>query len=276
MASVKDGVDWKHVLEDATLDAQKAVSRQSSTGNRSASVGTGASGDRTLVADKKAEDAIIKRLARIPGLRMICEEAGEIGLADSPLVAIVDPLDGSSNYERGVPFYCSSVGVVYGEEIGSLQHAIIRNLVTGDVYFAEKGRGASKNGTSIRTSKVKSLGSAVAGIDLSRASLEMVRSLAGLVSGVGRQVHLGANALELCMLAEGAIDVVVDLRGKARLVDFAGGCLVAREAGAIITTPTGGELSPPLAIGSRFDFVASANPGLHRLVLHALGLPGKP
>ncbi len=270
------GVDWRGLLEGATLDAQRAVSTVASSEERSASVGVGASGDLTLLADKKAEEAILGPLSQVLGIRIISEEAGEVGPRDSARVAIVDPLDGSSNFQRGVPFYCSSVGVVEGKTLSSLGHALVRNLVTGDVYFAEKGRGASKNGRSILTSRTKSLGAAVAGIDISRAPASVVRSLAGLVSSVGRQVHLGANALELCLLAEGVMDVIVDVRGHARLVDVAGGFLIAAEAGAVVTDPRGSPLDPRLSSDSRFSFVASANRELHELVLRELELSREP
>lgn len=276
MVRTKGGIDWRATLEAATGDAQEAVSKVASSRQRSSSVGVGASGDLTLLADRQAEKAILGPLSKIPDTRIVSEEAGDIGPRDAARVAIVDPLDGSSNYQRGVPFYCSSVGVVEGRTLSSLKHALIRDLVNGDVYFAEKGRGASRNGKSIRTSTVKSLGAAVAGIDVSRAPASVVRSLAGLVSSVGRQVHFGANALELCLLAEGKIDVVVDVRGRARLVDVAGGLLIAGEAGAVISTPRGSPLNPRLSSGSRFDFVASANEELHRLVLRELELPRKP
>ncbi len=272
----KGGIDWRATLEAATGDAQEAVSKVASSGQRSASVGVGASGDVTLLADREAEKAILRQLSKIPDTRIVSEEEGDIGPRDAARVAIVDPLDGSSNYQRGVPFYCSSVGVVEGKTLSALKHALIRDLVNGDVYFAEKGRGASRNGRSIRTSRVKSLGAAVAGVDVSRAPASVVRNLAGLVSSVGRQVHFGANALELCLLAEGKIDVVVDVRGRARLVDVAGGLLIAGEAGALISTPRGSPLNPRLSSGSRFDFVASANEELHRLVLRELELPRKP
>ena len=261
---------WRGLLERASLDAQRAVERVAADGKRSTYVGTGASGDRTLLADKKAEEAILGGMSGVPGLRILSEEAGERGPSDSELLAIVDPLDGSSNYSHGIPFYCASVGVLDGRGLASLRVALVRNLVNGDVYYAEKGKGATKNGLRISTSRVADIHTAVAGADLSRTSRRGVERQAGLVSSVARQVHLGANALELCLLAEGAIDLVVDSRGRARVVDFAGGGLIAKEAGAVITTPQGGALAPPISMTSRFDFVASANPELHRKALSAL------
>lgn len=267
--------DWKRILERATLEVQKAVADVASKGERTNSVGTGASGDKTLVADKQAEDLLLGHLSQIPRLRVISEEAGEMGPADAGFVAVIDPLDGSSNFERGVPFYCSSVGVADGPTLGSMKHALVRNLITGDVYWAERGKGATKNGQLITTNAGKELRSAVAAIDVSRASVSTVNALAPLISEVGRQVHLGANALELCLLAEGAVDIVTDVRGRARFVDLAGAYLVAKEAGAMITDPSGRPIERPMTLKARFDYVASADAGLHQLVLKRLALPDK-
>ncbi len=267
--------DWRRILEQGTLDVQKAVAGVASKGERASSVGTGASGDKTLLADKEAEDILLGHLSQIPGLRVISEEAGERGPADAELLAVVDPLDGSSNFERGVPFYCSSVGIASGRTLASLDCALVRNLVNGDVYWAERGKGATKNGRAIKTNMGKDLRSAVAGIDLSRAGLATVEGLAPLVSSAGRQVHLGANALELCLLADGAIDVVVDARRRARFVDLAGAYLIAREAGAVITGVSGEEIERPITLEDRFDYVASADKRLHASVLSILASPSK-
>ena len=80
-------------------------------------------------------------------------------------------------------------------------------------------------------------------------------------------MHLGANALELCLLAEGRIDAFVDVRGKIRITDFAAAYLIASEAGAKITDADGKKLRPEFDLGHRFSFVASANPSLHKEIL---------
>ncbi len=261
-------VDWKGLLQDAAAGAQDAVDKVTAEGKRGVFVGVGASGDRTLRADRDAESAIVRTLRKVPGVRVLAEEGGETGSSKSRFTAVVDPLDGSSNYQRGIPFYCTSIGVVEGKGIQGARAALVRNLVNGDVYYAEKGKGASKNGRPIATSGMKSVEGAAIGADLSRGGLEATRRLAPLLSK-SRQLHLGANCLELCLLAEGQTDAFIDVRGKTRLVDFAGGYLIAKEAGATLTSPSGGRLSPPLSLRSRFSYIASANPVLHRKLVDA-------
>lgn len=236
-------------------------------GGRSRTVGIGAAGDRTIYADKLAEDLLIKELRSLGGVRILSEEAGALGPRAGGPLAVVDPLDGSSNFERGVPFYCTSVAIVDGDTIDGTIVGVVRDLVTGDAYSAKKGEGAAKNGNWIRTSRISDPSGAVVGVDLSRSPPGLVSALAPLVEGVKRQVHLGANALEVCYLAEGRTDSFVDLRGKMRVTDFAAANLIAREAGAVLTGPAGEELKVSLDLDHRLSLVASANPALHRKIL---------
>jgi myo-inositol-1(or 4)-monophosphatase len=224
----------------------------------------------TTVADKKAEDVLLGALIRVEGLRVLSEEAGEVGSQQARVLAIVDPIDGSSNFERGIPFYCTSVAIAGGRSIGDVNFGIVRDLVRGDVYTATRGGGAKKNGKRIRTSKTSELSKAVVGIDVSKASQGVLRSLLPLVGCIGRQVHYGANALELCLMAEGMTDAFVDVRGRMRTVDFAAAQLIAAEAGAVLSEPGGGELRFSLDLTSRFSFVASANKLLHDKILECL------
>ncbi|HME18157.1 MAG TPA: inositol monophosphatase family protein, partial [Nitrososphaerales archaeon] len=207
-------VDWEETLLSATERVQKAVADVVSRGERSKELGRGASGDITLVADSEAERELISALSRAAKVRVLTEEAGEVGVEGADLTAILDPVDGSSNFSRGVPFYCTSVAIADGDGLEGLRWAAVRNLVTGDVYYAERGRGATKNGNTIRSSGVKELKYAIAAVDVSRAGVPLVQRLAPLIASLKREVHMGANALELCLVAEGATDAFVDIRGS--------------------------------------------------------------
>jgi myo-inositol-1(or 4)-monophosphatase len=266
------GVDWEKILLGATERVQKAVARVDSQGDRSSELGRGASGDITLVADSEAEKELVSALSEAASVRVLTEEAGEVGVKGADLTAILDPVDGSSNFSRGIPFYCTSVAIADGAGLETLRWAAVRNLVTGDVYYAERGRGATKNGRQIRTSGVRELKHAIAAVDVSRAGVPVVHRLAPLIAALKREVHMGANALELCLVAEGATDAFVDIRGSMRIVDFAAAYLISLEAGAVVTSPEGGRLDLALDLRSRFSYVASANQELHREVLAKLSV----
>jgi len=236
-------------------------------GDASKALEVGASGDITLRADREAENALFRVLDSIDGLRIVSEEAGNRGDPNAPLVAVVDPLDGSSNFARGVPFYCTSVAIADGDSLGSVVFGIVRNLLNGDVYWAEKGRGCTKNGRRLTASGVSTLGDAVLDLDLSRGPPELTARTGSLISAAKRQVHFGANALELCFLAEGRVDAFVDLRKMMRTTDFAAAYLISGEAGAVVTDLQGRILDPKLNLAARFPVVAAGNGALHEKIL---------
>jgi myo-inositol-1(or 4)-monophosphatase len=262
--------DWARLLTDASAKVQSIIKAAAHDGGLTGVLGVGASGDKTLLADKRAEDELLRALEKIEGLRVLSEEAGEAGDRGANTVAVLDPVDGSANFERGVPFYCTSAAIVEGSTLRGVNYAMIRDLVTGDLYLAQKGKGATKNGKALSTSKSGRLSESVVGIDMSRGDRVLVSKLGPLVGAAKRQVHYGANALELCLVADGRIEAFVDLRGKMRITDFAAAYLIASEAGAKVTDQDGGELDPAISLGERFSFVAAANDGLHREIMKLL------
>jgi myo-inositol-1(or 4)-monophosphatase len=261
---------WEELLAEATGGAQRSVSAVAGRRDRGTAIGIGASGDKTLLADKRAEEELSRALLRVKGVKLLSEEAGNMGDPRSRTLAVIDPLDGSSNFERGIPFYCTSVAIAEGQGLVGVRLAMVRNLVNGDVYFAKKGGGATKNGRRIHTTKGGKLRESVLDVDLGGTSRAKITGLASLLSGSGRVVHFGANALGLCLLAEGRIDAFVDLRGRMRVTDIAGGCLIAREAGAMISLTKKPQFAPELSLETRFSLVASANKALHKGIAHSL------
>jgi len=233
-------------------------------------VGVGASGDRTLVIDRGAESAAKETLLQAGDVRIVSEERGEVGGRRARWTVLLDPIDGSANFEREIPFYCTSLAVAEGGRLSKTKHALIRNLVNGDVYYAEAGGGAEKNGKKITVSSAGELRDSVAAIDFSGAPGGVMEKLITLVVSVKRQLHLGANALELCLLAEGKVDLFVDLRGRMRVTDLAGGRLIAKEAGATITTGGGRELDAALNLEERLEVLAAANARLHAKLMARL------
>ncbi len=258
---------WERLLKEATKTVMASVSSIAAGSQRTKVVGIGASGDKTLLADRVAEEEVFASLSKVKGLRILSEEAGEKGDPKARHVAVIDPLDGSSNFERGIPFYCTSVAIASGNSLEDVDFGMVRDLNTGDLYFAQKGKGATKNGKVIRTSNARSPSSSVVGIDISRSPQAYAPRLGELAAHINRQVHFGANALELCYLADGRFDAFIDLRGRARVTDVAAGLLIVTEAGASVSGPDGKALDSGLDLRSRFSFVASANRPLHRRML---------
>jgi len=263
-------VEWESVLREAAERVQGVRDRLLSTGDGTAQLGRGAGGDTTMRIDKEAEDEIIALVRQKGDVRLIAEELGESGPRDARWTVIVDPIDGSSNFERGIPFYCTSIAVLDGRRLEDASHGIVRNLVNGDTYYAEAGGPSTKNGAEIRTSALEDLHDATLGIDISRTTLPVVESLNALIATIKRQMHFGANALETCFLAEGRLDGFVDVRGRIRVMDMAAGYLIAREAGAVFSDERGRPLDPAIGVGERFSVVGGGNRAIHGGILAKL------
>jgi len=263
-------VEWESLLKEAGERVQEVRDRLVASQEGAERVGEGAGGDTTMRVDKEAEEEIIELVRQKGDVRLVAEENGESGPKDARWTVIIDPIDGSSNFERQIPFYCTSIAVLEGKTLDDASHALVRNLVSGDTYYAEAAGYATKNGVEIRSSRVQDLREAVVGVDVSRAGLPLVASLNELVSSVRRQVHFGANALEACFLAEGKIDGFVDVRGRIRVMDMAAAYLIGRQAGAVFSDRQGKPLKPLISVKERFSIIGAGNKALHRKMVEKL------
>jgi NAD+ kinase len=239
-------------LADAAFDAWTTVEDQS---DRHAKVGRGAGGNATSRADAALEAAILEA-AKGLGLSVLSEEAGFVDNG-SEWLAIVDPLDGSRNAGRGIPFHCVSIALGKTTQEGrlsDLEAGVVQNLVTGDLYAAKKGHGAFHNGRRLLTQPFDPE-EVVVGVIADYASTEIDDAHAH------RDHHirdLGSAALELCLVGTGAMDAFVVRRPWLRVIDIAAGTLVVREAGGQVLDPdTGRDLDLPLNLQARSGLLAA-------------------
>jgi myo-inositol-1(or 4)-monophosphatase len=184
--------------------------------------------DTQYNSDVAADAAALGVLDRA-GVGVLSEESG-LRRASSPLLVVVDPLDGSTNAERGLPWFATSLCAV--DAHGPLA-ALVVNLASGERFSALRGGGALRNGESISSSTCTSLAHAFVG-------------LSGLPpSHLGwRQFRAyGASALDLCAVACGVLDAFIDCSPSAHGVwDYLGGLLICQEAGAVVTDAHGRDL----------------------------------
>jgi myo-inositol-1(or 4)-monophosphatase len=163
------------------------------------------------------------------GLSVLSEESGLHARAGS-LLAVLDPLDGSTNAAQGIPWYATSICVL--DEEGPLV-ALVRNQALDTSYEASRGSGAYRDGERIATSGCAVLEDAVVG-------------LAGYPPahlGWRQYRALGAAALDLCLVAEGTLDAYLDASQSAHGPwDYLGGLLVCAEAGATLDERDGLDL----------------------------------
>ena len=263
-------VEWESLLKEAGERVQEVRDRLVASREGNERVGEGAGGDTTMRVDKEAEDEIIEVVMQKGDLRLVAEERGESGPKDASWTVIIDPIDGSSNFERQIPFYCTSIAVLDGKTLDDASHALVRNLVSGDTYYAEAAGYATKNGSEIKASLVNDLREAMVGVDVSKTSLQVVSSLNELISSVRRQVHFGANALEACFLAEGKIDGFVDVRDRIRVMDMAAAYLIGKRAGAVFSDRQGRPIRPTISVKERFSVIGAGNKALHAKMLQKM------
>ena len=234
-------------------------------------LGKGAGGDQMKLVDLAAEKAIIEVLLQHSvSFTLISEESGikEFGAKATECFVTTDPIDGTTNLIRGLPFYCSSIAVSRKPMLSGVYAGMVTDLFHGTTYTAVEGKGAYRDGEKIATSTVASLEEAVVGLDLNTYKVkEIAPQLTDLIAHTKHIRHFGANALELCFVAEGLTDAFVDIRGKLRTTDVAAGFLMIKEAGGIITAPDGQAVDVKLDPKQKLKFVASGNKQIHKLIL---------
>lgn len=261
------------LLDELTLEVMYSLEKLLRESRFHKVVGKGASGDKTLAFDKAVEEKILSRITReYPDATVISEEVGVIGSGGPPFF-VIDPVDGSANAERGVPFYACSIAVSSSRQLSGVQLAVIRDLTRGTLYHAVAGFGAYRDGVKISTRNHGGSSLYFSVYLVSRRS----RYARMLNPQVGASIRaFGSIALELAMLAEGRIDVVADLRGVARPVDIAAGSLIVREAGGIVVDTRGQLLDAPLDPTCRLSFIAAKATHYLRRLKKVLGVQALP
>ncbi len=264
-------VNWESILKEAGEQVQSISDGYKGKKSGLEAQGQGAGGDITMKVDADAEKSIMDLVkGQVEDAKFVTEEAGEVGAAGARWTVVIDPIDGSSNYARGLPFYCTSIAVLEGPSLADVKYGLVRNLISEESYYAEKGGGAERDGTTIKTSRANTLTESCVGIDMSKASRATVERLVPLIAAVRKPAHFGANALEQAFLADGKIDAFVDIRDRMRVVDFAAGYLIAMEAGAVFSDGEGKPVNTKVSLSEKFNVVASCNAKLHELILHRL------
>lgn len=237
-------------------------------------LGIGAGGDPIKQIDLAAENAIIETLTKNHvSFTLISEESGvkKYGANPSENFVTVDPIDGTTNLMRGIPFYATSIAVSTKPTLNTVHTALVADLFHYVTYTAEKGKGAYRNDEIIRPSENDSIKEAVLGIDLNTYKVQKIApQLTCLIEKTKHIRHLGANALELCYVADGTIDAFIDIRGKLRTTDVAAAWLIMKEAGATVTTLEGKPLETKLSPKQKIAFVASGNMSIHKTILKML------
>jgi myo-inositol-1(or 4)-monophosphatase len=269
---VASAVDWLPILMHCKENVKERIRPHiKTTSEPEPDLGKGAGGDPIKPVDLAAEKAIIEVLRQqdLP-FTLISEESGvkEFGAAPAQCYVTVDPIDGTTNLVRGIPFYASSIAVSSKPTLSTVYAALVTDLFHDITYTAQKDKGAFRDGKKIATSTITSLDEALMGLDCNSYKIkEIAPQLTDLIQKTKHIRHFGANALEICYVADGTTDAFIDIRGKLRPTDMAAGFLILKEAGGTITSPLGHALDVKLDPKQKVKFIASGNTQIHKTLL---------
>jgi myo-inositol-1(or 4)-monophosphatase len=220
--------------------------------------GVGEGGDRTLVIDRLCEEAVFAELEALHDagheFTAISEERGTVnfGSGSSDVRVVIDPIDGSLNARRTIPWHSLTIAVAGGDSMADVTLGYVYEFGAREEFVASAGGGATLDGTPI---------SVPPGDGLEVISLESnkpERLLAAAQALVGRAYRVrtpGSIAISLAYVAAARYDGMVS--SKCRSVDAAAGQLIAREAGALVTFGDGDLDEASLDLSARYDLAAA-------------------
>jgi myo-inositol-1(or 4)-monophosphatase len=222
--------------------------------------GVGEGGDRTLVIDRRCEDAVFAELEALAtqgaSFLAVSEERGEVKFGSGgPARVVIDPIDGSLNARRTLPSHSLSVAVASGDSMGEVEFGYVFDFGAGEEFAARRGEGATLDGKAIQVAADRD--------ELELLGLEAAEpgralpALEALADRVYRLRVVGSIAITAAYVAAGRLDAMLSLR-PCRSVDAAAAQLIVREAGGRVAF---GDLAPQeasLGLDARYPIAAAA------------------
>lgn len=242
----RDLIGFLHDVADAAADTLDEIENWDFSGER----------EGQYEADVVVDDVIVAMLESA-GFEVLSEESGSRGdieaVTGNALLAVVDPLDGSTNASRGLPWYATSICIV---DRDGLRAALVAEQSGSETrYAAVRGGGANCDGVPLRVQPMTSLGDAVIGVNGAPPH----------DPGWWQTRSLGAAALDISLVAKGALDGYVDLHDHG-VWDYLAAVLICREAGCVVEDAEGRDLLVLDANARRSPLVANSRPLLDALI----------
>jgi myo-inositol-1(or 4)-monophosphatase len=253
---------WLETCRLCVADIRQVLERLPTRAEREPVLRLGQGGDDTTAIDQAAEDAVVERLAALDqDFVLVSEELGERGFGrGSELRVVVDPIDGSVNAKRGIPFFSFSLAVAEGGTMGDVVFGYVYDFGSGEEWTAERGAGAFLDGVALGAVRPKDR---LDILSFEGTTTAAIAELVGPVTRIAERLRvMGSLALSLCHLAAGRVDGVVSLK-PARSVDIAAAQLLVRECGLAIDLFEDPPFdAAPLDLGTRSRVAAAATPEL--------------
>ncbi len=263
-------IDWLALSRACVQDIDAVLGQLPTRVEREPVLRAGEGGDDTTAIDAAAESAVVARLETLGAdLTLVSEELGVRTFgAGGAMRVVVDPIDGSVNAKRGIPYFSLSLAVAEGPAMDDVTFGFVHDFGSGEEWVAERGHGALLDGASLGGPGPKDTIEILA---LEGTTTEAIARVVPAMHGVAARLRvMGSLALSLCHLAAGRVDGVCCLK-PARSVDIAAAQLIVRERGYAVDlfedTPFG---AAPLDLGQRSRVVAAATPELCSRIAAAL------
>jgi myo-inositol-1(or 4)-monophosphatase len=263
--------DWLCVCREATEDVKRVLRELPTRDEREPVLGAGVGGDDTTAIDAAAERVVIECLDRAGAdFTLVSEELGVREAREGgDVVVVLDPIDGSINAKRGVPFFALSIAVAEGPVMGDVVFGYVYDFGSGEEWTATRGAGALLNGGPLGPIFPKEQIELLS-LEATRTDL-VARHVAPFVEIAQRLRIMGSLAISLCHFAAGRVDAVCSLK-TARSVDIAAAQLVVRERGLTISLADAGPFEQaPLDLEGRSRVVAAATAERRAELAAALG-----
>ncbi len=192
-------------------------------------------------ADQESEEAIVARIRETyPDDGFLGEEGGQRGSGDEARTWIIDPLDGTTNFIAGFPFWCVSVAA---RERGEMVAGVVWDPLRGELYAAERGGGAFRNGERLHVTDRTGLDGAFLSTGFPFRTKDRLDLYLALFRDLFRHARAirraGSAALDLANVAAGVFDGFFEFR--LSIWDIAAGALLIEEAGGRVTDFEGGD-----------------------------------
>jgi myo-inositol-1(or 4)-monophosphatase len=256
--------DWLGACRGAVDGLRDVLRAHPRTRQRAVETGDrGEGGDRTLVIDEGAEQAVFAQLDALhaAGHRFtaVSEERGEVAFGDGEVRVVIDPIDGSLNAKRLLPHYALSIAVADGPTMADVAFAFVYDFGAGEEWTATRGGGAQLDGMPLDPSlpERRAPDGRLELLGIEQADPRHIAAAAELHEVSRRLRVIGAIAVTLCQVAAARLDGMVSLL-NCRAVDAAAAQLIVREAGGHVAFPRCDEpLAAPLDVAARSPVVAA-------------------
>ncbi len=253
-------MDWKTLCERLTNSIWASI--KPVIGTAEAAIKMEKYKKSTKKVDVLAEDVVIEYLKKEKiDITLLSEEVGELQIgAKSKYTLVLDPVDGTTNAVRGLPFFTTSIAIAKGNKFEDLVFGYVRNYLADEIFYVDQNRAFFNNKKCSSSSCRSPYGALVSLYSYRNVNYEQIRKI---IKKIGKMRLFGAVSLELMYVGCGLLDGLIDLRGDLLVTDIAAGILFLKSSGGTATNVKGFNFEGKLDMNERYSILATGNSKLH-------------